>query len=332
MNKATDTSDISLTQDSKSNSLLDTASGAIFRISAYPHTGEFENYSITSHQLARLNIYLSESDPFTVRRRLEDIEDDSAFDFLILTQLEGISEIEQEDAKFTVEPGSIAVLVGGLPYTIVFPEKSKRLLLRIPHRTFHERVLGRKVCEFGAHIYTGNGLVNIVISLLKSLEEECDNLSETEQYTVADKLLELIGAVLRSESGLDKTRQGSVQAARMCRILSYLEENYSDHELTPAKVASANAVSMRHLHNLFKQSGTTVCKWIWERRLQSAREDILDASMIGKSISEIAYDKGFNDSAHFSRAFKERFSVTPSKLRKKLLEQVKTSDSVENDQ
>ncbi|MEW8147835.1 MAG: hypothetical protein AB2788_18990, partial [Candidatus Thiodiazotropha endolucinida] len=62
MNKATDTSDISLTQGSKSNSLLDTASGAIFRISAYPHTGEFENYSITSHQLARLNIYLSESD------------------------------------------------------------------------------------------------------------------------------------------------------------------------------------------------------------------------------------------------------------------------------
>ncbi|MCU7930750.1 MAG: helix-turn-helix domain-containing protein [Candidatus Thiodiazotropha sp. (ex Codakia rugifera)] len=321
MNKSTDISDIPLAQSSNPQSLLDTASGAIFRISAFPHTGEFTNYSIASHQLAKLNIYLSESDPFTVRRRLEDIEDDSAFDFLILTQLEGTSEIEQEDEKFTVEPGSIAVLVGGLPYTIIFPEKSKRLLLRIPHRTFHERVLGRKVCEFGAHIYNDNGLVRIVIALLKSLEEECDKLSDTEQYTVADKLLELIGTVLRSESGLDKTRQGSAQAARMCRILSYLEENYSDHELTPAKVASANAVSMRHLHNLFKQSGMTVCKWIWERRLQSAREDILDASMLGKSISEIAYDKGFNDSAHFSRAFKERFNVTPSKLRKMVVEQ-----------
>jgi len=32
-------------------------------------------------------------------------------------------------------------------------------------------------------------------------------------------------------------------------------------------------------------------------------------------VSEIAYRRGFNDPAHFSRAFKSRFDIPPSKLR-----------------
>ena len=77
-------------------SLLDTASSAIFQILPQPHSEKFEHYSITSHKLAKLSIYLSESDPFTVHRRSQDIEDDSAFDFLVVVQLQGSAEIEQE--------------------------------------------------------------------------------------------------------------------------------------------------------------------------------------------------------------------------------------------
>lgn len=297
--------------------LLDTVSTSIFRITPQVHDNDFQHYTIKKHQLAKLNIYVSESDPFTAHRSKENIIDDPTFDFLILTQLEGTSTFKQEEASFSVEPGALAVVPGGLPYSLDFPEKSKRLFLRIPHQVFHERVLGRKSCEFGARIYKGDGLVKIVIDLLKSLAEESGTLSETEQYTVAESALELIGAVFRSQAGLDANKQGSVQSARLCKVLSYLEENFTDHALTPSKVASANAVSMRHLHNLFQHSGITVCKWIWERRLKAARDELLDPGSAKKSIIEIAYDKGFNDSAHFSRTFKERFGISPSLLRKK---------------
>lgn len=107
----------------------------------------------------------------------------------------------------------------------------------------------------------------------------------------------------------------------MSRILSYLEENYTNHDLTPARVAEANAVSTRHLHNLFQHSGTTVTRWIWERRLKAAREDLLNPSMADKSITEIAYQRGFNDSAHFSRTFKSRFEISPSHLRKMIFKE-----------
>jgi len=299
-------------------SLLDTASSAIFQILPQPHSEKFEHYSITRHQLAKLSIYLSESDPFTVHRRSQDIEDDSAFDFLVVVQLQGSAEIEQEGSRFAVDPDSLAIIPGGLPYRLSFLQTGKRLLLRIPLQVFHERVLGRQIRDFGVHVFCGAGLIQITVDLLKSLVMQAGEMSETERYTVAEVTLELMSAVLRSDMEFGQNQHGSAQVARMTRILSYLEENFTRHDLTPVKIAEANAVSIRHLHNLFRHSGVTVTKWIWERRLKAARDDILNPSLADKSITEIAYDAGFNDSAHFSRSFKSRFDISPSQLRKKV--------------
>ncbi len=82
---------------------------------------------------------------------------------------------------------------------------------------------------------------------------------------------------------------------------------------------------MRYLHSLFQQAGLTVSKWIWGRRLKATREDLLDASMAHMRVSEISYPRGFNDPAHFSRAFKSRFDISPSKLRQVAQEQIAAS-------
>lgn len=296
-------------------SLLDTASSAIFQILPQPHSNSFEHYSITRHPLARLSIYLSESDPFTVNRRSQDIDRDSAFDYLVLVQLEGSAEFEQKQSRLVVNTDSLAIIPGGLPYRLTFLEPGRRLLLRVPLQVFHQRVLGRKIRDFGAQLFTGPGLVRITIDLLKSVVMQARELAETEQYTVAEVIVELIASVVHSRTEVDHKQHGSAQAARMSRILSYLEENFTDRELTPARIAAANAVSTRHLHNLFQHSGVTVTRWIWERRLKAARDDLLNPAMNDRSITEIAYSRGFSDSAHFSRSFKARFAMSPSQLR-----------------
>lgn len=321
MKKTSESSSKTTVRAGDIESFVETASSAIFQILPQPHSEEFTHYSITSHKLAMLTIHLSESDPFTAHRRSQDIEDDSAFDFLALVPLQGGADIEQESSSFSVNADSLAIIPGGLPYRLSFPQAGKRVLLRIPLQVFHERVLGREIRDFGAHVFSGVGLVRLTIDMLQSLVIQAGELTETEQYTVAEVTLNLIAAVIRSTAEFDDFQQGSAQVARMSRILSYLEEHYFDHDLTPARIARANAVSTRHLHNLFRHSDTTVTRWIWERRLKAAREDILNPAMAGKSITEIAYQRGFNDSAHFSRTFKSRFNISPSQLRKKILKE-----------
>jgi AraC-like DNA-binding protein len=49
--------------------------------------------------------------------------------------------------------------------------------------------------------------------------------------------------------------------------------------------------------------------------LERARAAIECSQATGQSITQIAYDWGFKDPAHFSRAFRARYGETPSASR-----------------
>lgn len=298
--------------------LLDNVRNAVVRVTAQQHGEPFEHYAVNRIKISNLTVHSIESDPVTVSRLAEDILADRIFDVLLHIQLEGTAEITQDGRTFTLRENGLAIVHSGVPYSVNYPDKGRKIILRIPYRVFHERLLGREVRDFGAAAFGSDGLVPIVVSLLKSLTLEGESeLTDIEQFTLAESFLSLIGSVIRSRSKSGARENEKNQGARLCRILSYLEENFSDHQLTPTRIAQANFVSVRHLHGLFQQCGTTVSKWIWDRRLRAGREDLLDPSKASLTICEIAYGRGFNDSAHFSRAFKDRFGISPGQLRTK---------------
>ncbi len=302
-------------QNSVDHALLSNVTNSVVRVRAEEHEEPFHFYAISRLRLASLIIHNIESDPVTVCRRDEDISEDRVFDILLHVQLEGTAEITQSGKTFTLGAGAIAMVPGGIPYSVNYPEKGQKIILRIPYNIFHERVLGREPRDFSAVIFRG-GLVLVVIDLLKSLTlEKNDDLTSVEQFVLADSFLALVGAVVRSQSATKTKGSEKSVSSRLYRILCYLEEHFSDHELTPTRIAEANFISVRHLHGLFQQYGTTVSKWIWDRRLRACREDLLDPAMSNLTVCEIAYRRGFNDSAHFSRTFKEHFGVSPGHLR-----------------
>jgi AraC-like DNA-binding protein len=299
------------------SSLLNNVCNAVVRVTARQHAEPFEHYAVNLNKIANLTIYNIESDPVTVSRLPEDILADRVFDVLMHVQLEGTARIAQDGKNFILKENALAIVPGGVPYCVNYPERGSKIILRIPYRVFHERLLGREVHDFGATLFDG-GLVPVIISLLKSLTDGRNSkLADIDQFILAESFLSMIGSVvrLRRKSGARENEKS--QSARLCRILSYIEENFSNHELTPARIAEANFVSIRHLHGLFQQRGTTVSKWLWDRRLRAGREDLLDTRKASMSICEIAFSRGFNDSAHFSRSFKDRFGVSPREFRTK---------------
>lgn len=311
---------VAKTLTAETNELLDAVCQAVIRVGTKPAgAADFQTFAFRELPLAKLSVYDIEIDPITIVRSAQDIIEDSVCDYFLSTQLEGTATITQGERVFTLRPGTLAVVCGGRPYSTTYNQHSRRLILRIPRQVFHERILGHEASSFQATMLEGGGLVPIVIDLFKSLTLEAEELSETDQYTLAESFLELTSAVIRSSADRNN-KHTPKHCALMCRILAFIEDNYSDSTLTPDKVAQANGISMRYLHSLFQKSNTTVSKWIWERRLKSAREDLLDPSMRDKNVAEIAFRRGFNDAAHFSRAFKDRFNISPSKLRQKVLE------------
>lgn len=57
--------------------------------------------------------------------------------------------------------------------------------------------------------------------------------------------------------------------------------------------------------------GTSPYQYLLMRRLEFSRERILR----GRPLVEVACDAGFADQAHFSRAFKSAFGLTPARYR-----------------
>lgn len=98
----------------------------------------------------------------------------------------------------------------------------------------------------------------------------------------------------------------------LTRLLDYIGQNLSDPELSPPHVAEKFGISVRYLHKLFAQFGTTFSAHVTTERLKRIRWDLEVSSGRRPSISALAYRWGFNDLSTFHRAFKKQFGCTPS--------------------
>lgn len=83
-----------------------------------------------------------------------------------------------------------------------------------------------------------------------------------------------------------------------------------DEDFTVDVLASEVGMSRSQLHRkLVALTDLSATEFIRSYRLNLAREKIENNT---GTISEIAYEVGFNSPSYFSKAFKEKFGVSPS--------------------
>lgn len=92
-----------------------------------------------------------------------------------------------------------------------------------------------------------------------------------------------------------------------------IERSRDDPALTTSVLAERLGVSPRALQLSFAHVGKTPSAYLMERRLDLAAARL---STRTQNITELAFDCGFNSSAHFTRSFTRRFGVPPRRYRK----------------
>ncbi|MEZ0327164.1 MAG: helix-turn-helix domain-containing protein [Fimbriimonas sp.] len=97
------------------------------------------------------------------------------------------------------------------------------------------------------------------------------------------------------------------------RALALVERNYA-RDLNDATVADQLGLSTSHFRYLFKEAtGQPFHKYLVSLRLEKARQMLVEGDL---SVSEVARAVGFAGLSHFSRAFAQRFAVSPTHLRR----------------
>jgi AraC-like DNA-binding protein len=98
-------------------------------------------------------------------------------------------------------------------------------------------------------------------------------------------------------------------------LRDYALAHLGDPGLSPEAVALACYVSVRQLHRVFAREGLTFGGWVREQRLRRCRDELADPRLSHLTAAEIAARWGFRSAAHFSRAFRARYGVTPASRR-----------------
>jgi len=137
------------------------------------------------------------------------------------------------------------------------------------------------------------------------------------QYIEA-KALELLTLCLKAiidlESNIDNPERGLTQRDIDCmhRAREILEQDYVSPP-TIGELARKVGVNEAKLMYLFKHLfGQTIFDYAQNMRMDRAKE-LLESTE--RSITEIAFDVGYEYSSNFTTAFKRRFGVTPSVAR-----------------
>ncbi|MFY9233787.1 MAG: AraC family transcriptional regulator [Fimbriimonadaceae bacterium] len=97
------------------------------------------------------------------------------------------------------------------------------------------------------------------------------------------------------------------------RALEIVDRNFAK-DLSDERVAAEVGLSTSHFRHLFRQAtGQPFHKYLVALRLEKARQLLTDQEI---SVSGAASAVGFAGLSHFSRAFSQRFSISPSELRR----------------
>lgn len=234
----------------------------------------------------------------------------------ILMQRRGHSRFEQQSVAVDLGPRAAIIYDPVRTYSLQNISDVDQLILQVPRSTFDDEVLTRLAAPVSLPS-ADDSLTRIVSGLMEMAITEAQRLDEAGCRRVGESLAQLVSGLIRGKPMAPEFRRSPLEALRE-RIAIYVDANLARGELSAEAIALHMGCSRRYLHRAFEGEGATLERFIWDRRLERSKEALMSPSRSLTSISEIAFACGFNSSAHFSRAFKARYGVSPRELRETL--------------
>jgi AraC-like DNA-binding protein len=183
--------------------------------------------------------------------------------------------------------------------------------LEIPQDEFAKR-FPRERIPVSATLNCTRGLGRITTEFCAMLAAEGSALAADARAHLGNQFMDVVALTLLSADGDVPSGDSSMRMARLRSVQLWIDAHLGDPTLSLETIAGANGISLRYLHLLFRACDMSVSEWIWNRRLQLAYDNL--ARRDGRSITSIAFEHGFNSSAHFSTLFRRKYGVSPREL------------------
>lgn len=146
-----------------------------------------------------------------------------------------------------------------------------------------------------------------VASLIRQLAAESVSRRVGNGLYTRGLFFQLAAELLRLSEESPEELEGSGPSPLVSRVLEFLSIHYRE-VISLDALAELFFVSKYHLSHQFSQSvGTSVYRYVLLKRLQHARQMLLNGSSPGEAYRE----SGFQDYANFYRSFRSVYGITP---------------------
>lgn len=234
--------------------------------------------------------------------------------FISMPYLAGCTmRLTQEGRTALCVPGQMILQHTARPSELVHP-KVGAIIVRVPGSALRDRFRNTFGC-LGFSFPAVDSAGALVASLATALVASAASLAPAVKQAAGESLIDLLAIALEAKVG-DMPRDGNaLRDAHRVRAEQYIRQHFREPNLTPASIAGACGISVGYLHEIFRDGGASVVESIMETRLLAAQRLLRTSVGAPKPVSEIAFQCGFLDAAHFSRRFSRRFGIPPREFR-----------------
>jgi AraC-like DNA-binding protein len=228
-------------------------------------------------------------------------------------QLAGSAQLRQGERVAEVATGDACLVRSARPLAMRASAGTRVMLVEVPEQQLVDRFkLWRHALL--RPVRATSGAPAIFREATQSVWRWSEGLGSGIHDSVASAVIDLMGAMICFAAPVnpDCISRAFYQQERIRKVARMHLRN---PELNVELIADAVDLSPRQVHRLFADEQLPLMRWIWVQRLEHCYRELQDTTSPSRSIGDIAYAWGFNDQAHFSRAFRKHFGVTPRQVR-----------------
>ncbi len=228
---------------------------------------------------------------------------------VIMRAMESPMTIEQRQRRVEAKAADVVFLTADSPLTITLPQGGRLDCAYLPAHVLD--MPARQISAILMRPISHDCLPLQLLITYAGYMLQQQRQSDSHADMMVRHFYQLL-PVLVAELAADASR--AIAPDRLTSVKAAIAANLSDSGFCIDDAARQQGVSARAIQKLFQRTGTTFSRYLLERRLDAAK-DALMLREATTSITQLAFDFGFDDPAYFSRAFRKHYGLRPSDLR-----------------
>jgi AraC-like DNA-binding protein len=226
----------------------------------------------------------------------------------------GVNGVFQDGREAVVAAGQFVIYDTTRPYELRFNDSFSQTIFQMPRKLLQQRI--GSFDKLTATTFSGDRpLEGLTYDFLLGISRRIEQVDPATATRLLDQALDLIAMAFAERMHARSPDQSFHRSALLYRLKNYILTHLRDPELSMLRAAAAIGISPRYASDLMAAEQISFRSYIQAQRLERCSRDLSDPALMARHIGDIAFAWGFNDLAHFSRIFKQRFGASPREWR-----------------